>query len=470
MSKPPGRWLALCAGLVVAGAPLRAPADEDEAEGFSHTPPRLALVEGEVSFWRPGMEDWTPARVNLALAAGDALLGGNGARLELQVGPRAFVHAGEATRLGLVRLDADALSLRLDAGTVSLELPGLAAGQHLEVGTPHATLRVEQAGSYRVEVDGEASRFTSRDGHASVTPTAGAPVALRTNEQLVVTGTDPPVSEAAPAPDAWDRWSFARTDEQLDPPSEQYVPAGIYGAADLDRHGTWRVVPSYGPVWLPRGVRAGWLPYSTGRWLSDPWYGWTWVDDAPWGWAPFHHGRWVWVSGYWAWCPGPIGVRPWYAPALVAFPRGSQAGPGFRSGPATVRWVALGWGEPLTPWWGPPRFRRNAHWAGWGGPRLANGIVVRHGMVYPAHGIQRYQNAGLRSALVEVGREGFGRWTGPSARRAPFGAALERVEPPQVRPGPPVRQPRVMPGPSGIPAQRGVPAGRGGLWGGRSGR
>jgi hypothetical protein len=91
-------------------------------------------------------------------------------------------------------------------------------------------------------------------------------------------------------------------------------------------------------------------------------------------------------------------------------------------------------------------------------------------MVYPAHGIQRYQNAGLRSALVEVGREGFGRWTGPSARRAPFGAALERVEPPQVRPGPPVRQPRVMPGPSGIPAQRGVPAGRGGLWGGRSGR
>jgi hypothetical protein len=322
-----------------------------------------------------------------------------------------------------------------------------------------------------------------------VTPAAGAPVALRANEQLVVTDTDPPASAAAQEPDAWDRWSFARTDEQLDTPSEQYLAAGIYGAADLDRHGTWRVVPSYGAVWLPRHVRVGWLPYSAGRWLADPWYGWTWVDDAPWGWAPFHYGRWVWVSGYWAWCPGPIGLRPWYAPALVAFPRGSHAGLGIRTSPPTVRWVALGWGEPLTPWWGPPRFRRHVHWAGWGGPRFVNGVVARHGTVYPAQIVQRYQNTGLRSALVEVGREGFGRWSDPSIRarrarpdglgaspilvqpgwrgdltkRAPFGGALERMEPQLQRPGPPVRQPRAVPGPAGIPAQRGGSAGRGGL-------
>ena len=28
------------------------------------TPPRLSLIEGQVSFWRPGGEDWAPARPN----------------------------------------------------------------------------------------------------------------------------------------------------------------------------------------------------------------------------------------------------------------------------------------------------------------------------------------------------------------------------------------------------------------------
>ena len=35
------------------------------------TPPRVALVDGVVSFWRPGAEDWTPAKTNTALAEGD---------------------------------------------------------------------------------------------------------------------------------------------------------------------------------------------------------------------------------------------------------------------------------------------------------------------------------------------------------------------------------------------------------------
>ena len=53
--------------------------------------------------------------------------------------------------------------------------------------------------------------------------------------------------------------------------------------------------------------------------MWDPYFGWTWVDSAPWGWAPYHYGRWVFVSGLWAWAPGRVVVRPVYAPALVAF-------------------------------------------------------------------------------------------------------------------------------------------------------
>jgi hypothetical protein len=162
--------------------------------------------------------------------------------------------------------------------------------------------------------------------------------------------------------------------------------------------------------------------------MWDPWYGWTWVDDAPWGWAPFHHGRWLYVSGYWAWCPGPLVVRPYYAPALVAFYGSGDFGLRFRP---YVGWVALGWGEPLIPWWGPSRFRRRAHWAGWGGPRLVNQVAVETGRVYRADEIHAYQNAGVRSAVLEVERDRFGRRGGEdvSFRRA----KPERLSPVQSR-------------------------------------
>src|SRR5437879_336256 len=148
--------------------------------------------------------------------------------------------------------------------------------------------------------------------------------------------------------DVWDRWNYARTDALIESTSARYVPPQVYGADDLDHYGNWRVVPTYGSIWVPQGVPAGWAPYSTGRWIYDPHYGWTWVDTAPWGWAPYHYGRWVSVDGYWAWAPGPVVARPVYAPALVAF----FAAPGIvvSAGAPVVSWVALSWGEPVVPW------------------------------------------------------------------------------------------------------------------------
>jgi hypothetical protein len=87
----------------------------------------------------------------------------------------------------------------------------------------------------------------------------------------------------------------------------------------LDTYGDWVDESEYGPVWYPRQVAVEWSPYSYGRWTwISPW-GWTWVDDAPWGFAPFHYGRWASVRGRWGWVPGPLHVRPVYAPALVAW-------------------------------------------------------------------------------------------------------------------------------------------------------
>ena len=202
-----------------------------------------------------------------------------------------------------------------------------------------------------------------------MTPANGQSAAVASSETVVVSGTDQPQLEtyAAPELDDWDRWNYTRTDQQLDAVSSRYVPYGVYGVDDLDHYGDWRVVPTYGAVWVPR-VAAGWAPYSTGSWVYDPYYGWTWVDAAPWGWAPFHYGRWVSVGGYWGWAPGPLVARPYYSPALVAFFGGPSFSVGFSFGDAATQLGRAGLGRAVRPVVGPERLPRPPALAGLGRP------------------------------------------------------------------------------------------------------
>ena len=181
-------------------------------------------------------------------------------------------------------------------------------------------------------------------------------------------------------------------------------------AETLDRHGSWRTVDSYGSIWVPRTVASGWTPYSTGRWIWDPSYGWTWLDDAPWGWAPYHYGRWVNASGVWGWAPGPIVTRPVYAPALVVFLGGGVS----LSIGQPLAWAPLGYGEPVIPWWGHRDRVGRASWDGWGGPRVVNNTVINNTTIINAQTINVYRNVNAPggrgvNAVVGVPADRFGR-------------------------------------------------------------
>jgi hypothetical protein len=409
--------------LSMAAAALAMSADEPPPAP-EITPPRLSFIDGNASFWRRGAQDWAPARVNTPLAAGDALYSGERANLEIQIGPRAFVRAAEKTRVGIVNIEPDFLQVKVTSGHASLDVRSLAAGHTVELDTPNAVFTIEHPGYYRVAVAGEVVRFiTRRGGRATITLAGAPPQALSPSEETVVRGIDSPSVETYMAPelDAWDRWNYARTDYEIEALSARYVSPGVYGVGVLDQWGAWRVVPDYGPVWVPERVTAGWAPYTTGSWIWDPYYGWTWVDDAPWGWAPFHHGRWVLVGGFWAWAPGPVILRPVYAPALVAF-FGVTPGVSIRVGipGAALGWVALGWGEPLRPWWGPPGFIGKPGWRGWGGPRVVNNVVIERTTVVHVDTIV-YQHTKQPRAVVVVPDTQFGAGRVKGTRLSPAG-------------------------------------------------
>ena len=124
----------------------------------------------------------------------------------------------------------------------------------------------------------------------------------------------------------------------------------MVGYQDLDANGTWRVNVTFGNVWVPNRVTTGWAPYRDGHWAwIDPW-GWTWVDNAPWGFAVSHYGRWMNFGGTWAWVPGPVRARSYYAPALVVFLGGSNfrlRGSGGNVG--GIAWFPLGPSDVYRP-------------------------------------------------------------------------------------------------------------------------
>jgi hypothetical protein len=335
----------------VVSFPQRAAADEDDPPGRAA---RLAYAKGSVSFQPAGTDDWVAAVVNRPMTTGDKLWTDRNSRAELQIGSAA-IRLGGQTGFSFLNLSDNMVQIRLSAGVMGIHLRHLDRNEAIEVDTPNLAFSLLRPGDYRLEVNeaGDTTVISVRNGEGEVTG-GGQSLTLHSNQRATFTGTDQLASDVdrPGGHDDFDRWCRDRDHHEERAPSARYVSPDVIGYQDLDDYGDWRTAPDYGHVWVPRGVVAGWTPYRNGHWVwISPW-GWTWVDDAPWGFAPFHYGRWAFVGGVWGWCPGPVvGVRPVYAPALVAWIGGPHFSIGIGIGGigAGVGWFPLGPREVYVP-------------------------------------------------------------------------------------------------------------------------
>ena len=300
---------------------------------------RLTTVAGDVRWYDRDSDSWlgTPQQPlrNWPLAAGDRLRTGADGRAELRVGSTTL-RLGADTDLSLQRLDGQGLVLWLESGSLAVRLSavgGAGTEGQPEVLTAEGRWLPQTPGHYRIDRQPSSRtpasqgtawrgelRFEGRDSTLSIP-------AGRRAELWRDAGGRSRFAWALVERDDFADW-VAR-DERLDdaPVSARYVPAGVTGWQDLDRHGDWVVHPEFGRVWQPREVAPGWAPFHDGRWVwVSPW-GWTWIDAAPWGFAPFHYGSWVVWQDRWCWSPGPRQVRPYYAPVLSSWIAGPPPGP-----------------------------------------------------------------------------------------------------------------------------------------------
>ena len=368
---------------------------------------RLNYISGQVSF-APGEanNEWRAAPLNRPLTTGDRLWVDNGGRAELHVGSNS-VRLAEQTSVDVLAIDDRLVQFGLAQGTLHINLRRPPEGGVFEVAAPHGAVHLTEPGIYRIAVNpsGSSTTVVVRAGHAEIL-TGASRFAVRANSQVVIPAARVEIVAAARL-DEFDRWAEGRDQKRARIAAARYVPPDMTGYEDLDEHGSWRTVATYGTVWVPSRVPAGWAPFRDGHWVwISPW-GWTWVDDAPWGFAPAHYGRWVWVDRHWAWAPGPVNVRPVYAPAVVAFIGGSNfsISIGARSAPA-VAWVPLGWREPYIPWYRvSPTYVRNVNVAHVRDINVTNiyNIINRRTTVTNI----RYVNRDVPSAVTVTSRDVF---------------------------------------------------------------
>lgn len=308
---------------------------------------RLNYLQGAVSFQPSGEQDWVDADTNRPLTTGDNLWADKDSRGEVHIGSTSIRLSSE-TGISFLNLDDRTAQIQLAQGTIEVHLRHLEPGNAFEIDTQNLAFTLTSAGEYQIQTnpDGTSTVIIVREGLGQANG-AGESYDLTAGQQYTFTGTDELTLDAQAAPefDSFEDWSQSRDQRENSSSSAQFVSRDIDGYTDLDDSGDWQADADYGAIWIPRGVAVGWTPYHYGHWVwIGPW-GWTWVENEPWGFAPFHYGRWAFVRGNWGWVPGPVVVRPVYAPALVGFVGGGggfSVAVGFGGGFSGVAWFPLG--------------------------------------------------------------------------------------------------------------------------------
>jgi hypothetical protein len=309
---------------------------------------RVSYMTGQVSFEPASVDQWTQASLNYPMTTGDNLYTDTGSRAVLRIGRNA-IRLNAGTNFQFVNLSDQVVQVSINSGSLSLRIRNLFQGEVWEVDTPTGAVTLDHPGEYRVDADPtqNATMVTCRVGQAQVLANNQSFSVYQRQTAYFGPDGNPDIRDQNPNDD-FDNFAYSR-DRLEDVPPPQYVSQDLDGYEDLNANGSWRQDATYGPVWVPR-VEVGWAPYQTGHWAwVEPW-GWTWVDQASWGFAPFHYGRWANFGGSWGWCPGPVGIRPVYAPALVAFVGGGGFGISLGiGGGGAVGWFPLGPRDPFIP-------------------------------------------------------------------------------------------------------------------------
>jgi hypothetical protein len=281
---------------------------------------RLSLVQGDVRFARQTHGDpladskatWETAGLNLPIRQGYVLATDNGrAEVEFENGAMAFLKENTVLEFYDLSLEDSARTTRLvlRQGSASFYV-NPASGDYFSVTGGDFTIEADHRSSFRVDNYDDGSTVETFQGRVSVLHNKNATRLEKGQSLSIKAGDDSSLSVGRLLDqDDFDRWVSGRIDSVSTATSAalQYTGSSYYapGFADLYTYGAFSSCGAYGYGWRPFGVGFSWSPFTNGQWVSDPFFGPTWVSYQPWGWAPYHYGGWLFDSSCGGWFYSP---------------------------------------------------------------------------------------------------------------------------------------------------------------------
>ncbi len=197
-------------------------------------PVRVQYVSGELSFAPKDTNQWSAARLNQPLAAGQYLWTAKEARAEINLGD-GFLRMNSEASVTLLALNRSTVQIGVNQGEVSVTIARLFPGEIYEIDTPNATLTATKSGVYLVQVYPNEDRtvVTARKG-AIVATGSGNAVKVDSGHQVSFRGGNSlqHTAENAPPRDGFEDWASVR-DKRLEasrPPFVVGVGPWPYGA------------------------------------------------------------------------------------------------------------------------------------------------------------------------------------------------------------------------------------------------
>jgi len=275
---------------------------------------RVKYAKGESFVSRGYNEGVEEATVNLSIFEGDAA-GTTDGRMEIYLGKLNYLRLDYDTDVKFTKLPAlrrTRTTLQLRRGGIILDVTNIDDERDIVVQTEDCGLFILRRGLYRINArENGRTEVYVYDGLAEV---AGTDYSrnIRENQKVVMREgrvLERPFYFYESEKDDFDRWNKTRMNsyEYMRYGSSRYMNRGYEDQEyELTRSGRWTYNAEYNTnVWIPYNVGSSWRPYSNGRWIWHPVYGYVWNSYDSWGYYTHHYGRWHWSGSYgWYWLPG----------------------------------------------------------------------------------------------------------------------------------------------------------------------
>jgi len=195
---------------------------------------RVSFISGTLAFYGPGDSDWSAAKVNYPIAAGEWFATDPQSRAEIRIGAQTIDIAGD-TQLDIADLGNRVIKAGVTQGRIDVNMRQFGPDESVEIDIPRGGVWLLQRGIYDIETGAadQPTRIAVFEGSARFVG-GGADLIIRAGDAVVLSGNDTVAATVERATvDDFVKWCRSRDYHQERLAAPYHVPPAMTGFEEL---------------------------------------------------------------------------------------------------------------------------------------------------------------------------------------------------------------------------------------------